>query len=171
MVKSVHICLCIVAALCALPAFAATAQATPKLVCSGTEALSYSPGITNTPSMTALTINENLAPCLSLADPTITAGLANKTISLTTSCTQVLVGSSGTRTFHWSNGQTSTFAFNYVNNVVGGTLVMQEVGQITAGEFSGSAAIGLVEDLGSPVACTQPGGLTNKVGPDTFTVL
>lgn len=142
------------------PAHAASLDVT----CAGTETAGYSPGLLLASQTTAVTVNGILAPCTS-SDPAITAGTYLQHFNSTLSCDTVLAGLSATRIFTWSNGQTSTFAYNRaINNVLGQTTVTF-TGTITAGRFAGDTAIEQVVFVTPNVLqCLAPPGLT-ALGP------
>src|SRR6185312_672421 len=126
---------------CAL-ALAAPASADPvDVTCVTAADLTFSPGLTFTTTPTSITTAGQLGPCVSLSDPTVTSGSHGSTFSRTTSCLGLLNTGPGTRVFHWSNGQTSSFSFSSTSPYVAGQLVTTLRGTITAGEFAGSSAV------------------------------
>ncbi len=164
---------CVAAMLGALAcSAAAAAPAGATTLCTGQQNETFAPGLTNTTQTTTFTATRTLSTCLSLADPTITSGSASTTINAPFNCQSVLANGSSTSTIHWSNGQTSTFSFTYTATTVNGTDQTQETGTITAGEFTGRSAIGLVTVPAlDPLACATSTGVTSLTGLFTLTIL
>jgi hypothetical protein len=148
----------------------APAHALGQLTCAGSSGQTFTPGLTNTPTPTLIEYQDVLGPCVSATDPTLTSGTGSGTRSLTYSCTSLLGGGSATRTFHWNNGQSSTFTYTHTRNVVAGQLVILQTGTITAGEFAGSSAVGTLVLAGDLTACSGSGATTFS-GPLTLNVM
>src|SRR6266702_4310892 len=87
----------------ALPATAAHA-ASVDVTCTGTEVVTFQPGLLLTPQSVDITVNGILAPCTS-SDPGITSGTYRESFTATLSCANLLDGFAGTRVFDWSNGR------------------------------------------------------------------
>jgi hypothetical protein len=158
------------AAACSL-ALAATASADPvDVTCVTSADLSFSPGLTFATTPTSITTAGQLGPCVSVSDPTVTSGTHGSTFSRTTSCVGLLNTGPGTRVFHWSNGQTSSFTFSSTSTYVAGQLVTTLRGTITAGEFAGSSAVQVATFAADLTKCLQPGGLTGATGVGNLTI-
>jgi hypothetical protein len=151
---------------------AAAAPAGATTLCTGHQDETFAPGLTNTSQTTTFTVRRTFSTCLSLADPTITSGSASTTIIAPFSCQSALDSGSSTSTIHWSNGHTSTFSFTYTSITVNGTDQTEETGTITAGEFTGRSAIGVVTTPSlDPTACATSTGVTSLTGLSTLTIL
>lgn len=152
-------------------ALAAPASADPvDVTCVTSADLTFSPGLTLTTTPTSITTAGQLGPCVSVSDPTVTSGSHGSTFSRTTSCVGLLNTGAGTRVFHWSNGQTSTFSFSSTSTYVLGQLVTTLRGTITAGEFAGSSAVQVATFAADLTKCLQPGGLTGATGVGNLTI-
>ena len=138
--------------------------ASGSVTCAGTETVSYQPGLLITPQTSHVVVTGIMAPCTS-SDAGITAGNYQESFSTTLSCSTLLAGRTGTRVFHWSNGQSSTFTFNRALNNVGGQTTVTFTGDIVSGEFSGDTAVEQVTFVTpSTLQCLAPPGLTT-LGP------
>lgn len=149
------------------PAHAAAESVT----CTGTETVSYDPGLTFTQQTVHAVVTGILAPCTS-SNPAVTSGTYGEDFHPTLSCLTLLSGRPGERTFHWSNGQTSTFAFNRVLNNAGGSTTVTFTGTITVGAFSGATVLQQVVFV-TPnlLQCLAAPGLTSLgTGLSTLTI-
>ncbi|MER5549514.1 hypothetical protein [Streptomyces sp. NPDC002589] len=137
---------------------------TVDVTCSGTETVQYNPGLLVTPQTVHVNVTGILAPCSS-SDRGLTAGNYQESFDTTLSCATLLSPRAGTRVFHWSNGQTSTFSFNRALNNAAGQTTVTFTGEITSGEFAGDTAIEQVVFV-TPTAlqCAAPPGVT-ALGP------
>lgn len=149
------------------PAHAASLDVT----CTGTETVTYSPGLLLAEQTVHTTVNGILAPCTS-SDPGITAGTYLEDFSTTLSCTTVLAPRAGTRVFRWSDGSSSTFSFNRALNDVGGQTTVTFTGAITGGRFAGDTAVEQVVFVSlSTLQCLAPPGVTSLgPGPAILTI-
>jgi len=135
------------------------------ITCAGTETQTFSPGLLLTPQTETLTVHSIYNPCVSTADPSITFGTTDFSISLPLSCLDLPRSSSGTMPFNWSNGSQSTFSFNRIATTVGGELVVSETGVITAGEFFGDTVQRTVTGPTlNTLQCVFPPGITSRTG-------
>lgn len=140
------------------------------LTCTETEAVTYSPGLTNAEQLEDVTVDNNLA-CTSLSDPTLTSGHVGGTIhGISRSCTDLLTTSTGTYTIYWNNTRTSAISYTRVPTYADGTLVIVEHGTVTAGEFVGDNSVHVVElvDL-DLTGCDTPPGITGTSGTGVYT--
>ncbi|HEX9545691.1 MAG TPA: hypothetical protein VF942_00045 [Acidimicrobiales bacterium] len=142
----------------------AAGAASVDVTCAGTETVTYDPGLLVTPQTVHVTVTAILAPCSS-SDSSITAGNYVESFNATLSCSTIFSGRAGTRVFNWSNGQTTTFAFNRALNDAGGQTTVTFTGYITSGEFHGDTAVEQVAfATPSTLQCLAPPGLTS-LGP------
>ncbi|MFD7342380.1 hypothetical protein ACFV98_41475 [Streptomyces violascens] len=134
------------------------------VTCTGTETVQYNPGLLVTPQTVHAGVTGLLAPCSS-SDPHVTTGNYAESFSTSLSCTTLLSPRAGTRVFHWSSGQTSTFSFNRTLSNAGGQTTVTLTGHITSGEFAGDTAVEQVVFVTpSTLQCLAPPGLT-ALGP------
>jgi len=161
----------LLAALAAVPLAAGLMLTAPSahaagldVTCTGTETVTYQPGLLLFTQNAAVGVTGILAPCSS-TNPAVTAGNYQENFTAALSCSTLLSGRAGTRVFHWSDGQTSTFAFNRALNNVGGQVTVTFTGNITAGEFAGDTVVEQVVFV-TPnlVQCLAAPGLTS-LGP------
>jgi hypothetical protein len=158
------------AAACAV-VVAAPASADPvDLTCVSSASSTYSPGLSLTTQATSITTAGQLDPCVSVSDPTVTSGTFGSTFTRTTSCLALLDTGTGTRVFHWSNGNTSSFTFSSTSTYVTGQIVTTLRGTITAGEFAGSSAVQVVAFVADLTKCLLPGGVTGSTGVGDLTI-
>jgi hypothetical protein len=133
--------------------------------CTETEAVTYSPGLSNTEELEDVTVDNNLT-CTSLSDPTLRSGHVGATVDgIARSCTDLLSTSSGSYTIYWNNGRTSTISYTRVPDYADGSLVITEDGTVTAGEFYGDTSVHVAElaDLDLTACDTSP-GITSTSG-------
>ena len=135
------------------------------LTCTGTQTVTFSPGLLLTPQKTEIQANTSLEACLSASDGTVASGTSTSSRSSDISCVTLDEATSSTRTFRWSNGNTSTFAFNQTVTRATGVTVVTQTGTIVAGEFAGDAAVLTVTEAQLNVTqCLAPPGITGESG-------
>jgi hypothetical protein len=166
-----------VAAVAALGVAAAPASATSLVSCTvGSEHLTLTPGVTNTPQTVTVAFTDTygspLVPCVS-SDPTVTGGTAVVSFPLPdATCQDPLTTLPGSQVITWSNGQRSTFSFETTITEVEGETVSTNTGTITAGEFAGGTAEEtIVQGPPNPLACLTPGGARTLDGLMAFEVV
>jgi hypothetical protein len=167
----------------ASPAVAAPTPAPAKALslatCAGTNKVTYTPGLTNTPHPTTLDGTTSL-DCVSLTPgvPLALHGtITGHGAGVELSCAVLEAASSGTSTVKWtSNGQpygSSTYAWNSsVSPGADGTTVTTLTGKIGSGVFKNAtiviATVRLNTDL---AACQTEQGLTSRSGLLTATIV
>jgi hypothetical protein len=124
----------------------------------------YTPGITFTPRLNHISSAGVLGPCVS-TDPTLTSGKYQGSGDGTVSC----IGGtfSGTVTYYWNNGRTSTVDYSaIVGTRLGAETVVAYRGMVTAGEFAGYSYTSPLTALTLvPLSCLGPSGVTSTSGP------
>jgi hypothetical protein len=144
----------------------------PHLTCVGTQTATFTPGLLLTPRTVSTKLSSVFSPCVSPDDPTLTSGTLSLTFTTSQSCLDLPYAASGTKTYHWNNGQSSSFTFNAVAQNLGGQFVVVSTGTITAGQFAGSPA---VEQITGPTAelldCLAPPGLTSRFNTVVLEIL
>ena len=157
-----------VAASAASPAHAAHALSVD-VTCAGTETVTYAPGVLLTPQSVHVTVTGILAPCTS-SDSSVVSGSYMEDFTATLSCATLLSGRAGTRTFNWSGGQSSTFAFNRALNNAGGQTTVTFTGNIAGGEFAGDTGLEQATFVTlSTLQCLASPGVTS-LGPGPVVV-
>lgn len=139
--------------------------------CTGTHAVSFSPPLTNTPQPVTVSVDNDFPLCLSLADPTLTSGWSRHSVVSNVSCTSLLTSGSANDRFAWSNGQTSTFAFDFAVTLVNGSQVIEQLGTIAAGEFAGAEGVGVATLPALDLGACAGAGLRRVSGPYLLTIV
>lgn len=154
------------------PAAQAAPAALGDLVCpAGNQAVSFSPGLTNTSKTTTITYNATLGVCASLTHPEITSGGSAGTVVAPYSCLDLLNTSTGTQTFTWNTGQSSVLSYTRTVTILNGQTVITLTGTITSGLFTGGHAVfTVVEPALQLTACETPQGLTSQAGVTTLVI-
>ncbi|MEV5240403.1 hypothetical protein AB0K89_15070 [Streptomyces cinnamoneus] len=158
------------------------------LVCAGTVAASYAPGLTFAPRATSVA-SRAVVGCPLSTDSRFASATFGGDSAGTLSC--LLGPASGTLTFHWGNGKgrgkgkgkasphhgdpgdtTSTASIHSLAAVrPNGNIVTVSTGTITDGAFKGATVVTEVTLLASgQAACLTPQGLTSASGPTTVTI-
>ncbi|MEH6375484.1 hypothetical protein V7793_14260 [Streptomyces sp. KLMMK] len=151
------------------------------LVCAGTVAASYSPGLIFAPKVTSVT-SRAVVGCPLSTDSRFTSATFGGDSAGTLSC--LLGPASGTLTFHWGDGKgkgkasphhgdtTSTASIRSLAAVrPNGNIVTVSRGTITDGAFKGASVVTEVTLLAShQAACLTPQGLTSASGPTTVII-
>ena len=153
---------------------ASPAHAATLLTCAGAQSVTYSPGLTNAPQPVALHVENTFQPCLNLTHPLeLRTGTASTNLpAVSRTCSSVLEARPGTRVIHWSTGTTSTFTFiAEATSLAGGAVQVVQQGSITAGEFQGATAIGVVVLASTEFANCATTGVTSQGGAMTLTLL
>ena len=159
-----------VLAVAGLSVSASSAHAASSTTCTGSSAVSYSPGMTNTPQTISWTEGDTYT-CTS-TDTSLTA--ASGTIGATSpglSCSGggVVLPTEfapSDYTISWNNSQSSTLTFTSGDNVlILGTEQVTLLGTVTSGEFTGAAAtIVLILPVLNPLQCLTSQGVTSQSG-------
>lgn len=146
---------------------AAPAHATVgDMVCAGSESVSWSPALTNSPQSTTVTANRLYGPCTSLSVPGITSGSVSATIPTTSSCVSLLSSRPVSFTITWNTGQTSTVSGNAAANIAAAVLTVTITGIVAGGVFTGDAVVQTVVAPATDILlCTLGlGTLSNMYG-------
>lgn len=153
-----------------LPATHATAGVALATCSLGSTATTYSPGVRTQTATVQVDVQGHLNVCVS-TDPGASTGTYTEHAAVPLACLQLLAQGTGTRTFTWQDGTTSTFAFTRVVDDVNGELVNTFTGTITTGKFAGHLATQVVAALADLTACETPQGLTGTEGTGTLTIV
>jgi hypothetical protein len=139
------------------------AAAAAKITCTGTQTVTYSPGLSQ--RLREVTVHgvTTLSRCVSPADPRITAGRSTFRATGRLSCDAG--GYSGTRKIVWTNGRTSTMSFTSMFSPNDGQGVVTVKGEVTDGEFTGQRWTATFTMFTTrPGACATREGLPTAAG-------
>jgi hypothetical protein len=161
----------------AMAAGGGSASAASLVTCTGTEQITFTPGLKNTKGTVSNQIEDrfgsSLVPCVS-SDPSLHRGTSSFTFLGEGSCLEPAFVADVSQDILWDNGQTSTFAFTTRNTIVNGITASLNTGTITAGEFAGASATLIIAEtptLAELLACASPAGLSSFSGPLTFAIV
>ncbi|KPI10686.1 hypothetical protein OV450_8505 [Actinobacteria bacterium OV450] len=136
----------------------------------GNQVTSYSPPMTNTPTLTTGDIHTDFGPCVS-SDLTLLTGSMDVHYTRIRSCTDPLSSGPNDFTIHWNNGKSSYLDLEATRSYVNGNFVMVVTGVVASGEFQGNKVVGeLVLATFNQVACTTT-GVTQTEGNFTISIL
>lgn len=150
-----------------------SADAVSLLTCGASQTATFSPSLKTTPQSVAVAVQTQYGPCVNAANLLeLRTGTAHAAFPpATLSCDGLLVASPGQRTITWSTGGTSTFSFTAIGNTIaGGVLQVTQTGSITAGEFSGSTAVGVLLLAAGTLDACDTTGVSSLAGPGTLTI-
>ncbi|WP_027006709.1 hypothetical protein [Conexibacter woesei] len=169
--SSMRHALLIATSVIALAVLGGTGTAAATTNCDGLTNLRYTPGLTFTPQSATLAASSVYARCVSTDRPDITGGTYSANLTNpAASCLNLLGSTSGTRTYHWNTGETSTVTYVDTNSVVAGNLVVEQLGTVTSGVFAGQTSSGTLTLTGNFLNCLTPGGLTTLAGPNVLLI-
>jgi len=163
----------LVATSVAAPASAAAAAPLISVVCTGSNEIHYSPGLTNTSQTVTISGQDNATVCVDLAQPLRQLSfVAPFSGSFTTSCTALLSGGTGTQTLQWNTGETSLWHWTFqIANTVNGQLLAIADGPITSGRYAGAQMRQVVTETAADLtACSTPEGMTENGGPSNWVI-
>jgi hypothetical protein len=144
---------------------AASAHAASTTTCTGSSAISYSPGLTNTPQTVTYSETDTYSSCTS-TDTSLTAGSSSVNVTLTgASCNGGGVFPATTYTISWNNGQSSTISLTFTDLIILGTEQVTGVGTVTSGELTGGVVtIVWLYPVLNPLQCLTSQGVTSQSG-------
>jgi hypothetical protein len=135
------------------------------VTCVGTEPTTFTPGLLLTTQTGTIHSETNLDNCVSISDPTLTAGSGVIDVTVPLSClNNVSVFGPRTETITWNNGQSSTLVFTQEASVVVGVqFTLTSTGTVTSGQFAGKAAVAQrVGPTPNLLDCLAPPGVTSR---------
>lgn len=143
---------------------ASSAHAASSTTCTGSSALSYSPGLTFTSQSVSWSVSDTYS-CTS-TDTSLTAGGFSVNLSGTASCnTPGIVPPQTSITINWNNSQSSTLTLTGTDVIIDGTEQVTAAGTVTSGEFTGGAVtIVWVYPVLNPLQCLTSQGVTSQSG-------
>jgi hypothetical protein len=143
------------------------------VVCEGSQTVTYSPPLTNTPQQITTQRNVNLS-CTSLLTA-ISSGNGSSVFPETTSCLLSVTppNTVSTFTYNWNTGQSSTVTFssNTVVHAANGTTTVTALGSITSGYGQGALATRVVVSPALSLTACATTGITQQTGITTLTLL
>lgn len=149
------------------------AHAASSTTCTGSSAVSYSPGMTFTRQTISWTLTDTYSSCTS-TDSSLTAGGLSKNITGEASCDDgVGLLPATSITISWNNSQSSTVTLTTVTDaLVLGSEQVTAVGTVTSGEFAGDdVTIVWVYAVLNPLQCMTSQGVTSQSGIVTVEIV
>lgn len=156
------------------------AQLLPIVVCSGTDSVTYSPGVTYTPASITSSIDRKLTTCVHLvAPPLFMTGTRQGQVTATFSCSDLLADRAGVGRIDWANGESTTYDFTGTVTFVNGNVTLTTSGTVVSGRYLGKtvSTVSVYTPLlgDEPVdfvdGCNSEDGLTSLSGVISFTIL
>lgn len=106
------------------------------------QTVTYTPPLTNTPTLASSQQVGQYGPCVSLSVPDLTSGTRSNTAPpRLRSCLDLLDPAPFTWTIIWNTGQTSTVSGTANSNIAGAVLVVTLTGTVTSGLFAGDTFV------------------------------
>lgn len=149
------------------------------LVCTGTHAATWTPGVTSNPNTIQVGAQSNWTCANASGGPVILNAASTSSFNATFSCGSIFAPVTATWTITWTDldghpkGQ-SQYQFTARVTAVENNLVIAAPGSITGGQFAGATVVGsfILENLAATVqnGCNVPGGVTNGSGASTLTI-
>jgi hypothetical protein len=155
----------------------AASAAPADVICTGQEAVNYSPGLTSAPRDTTVTINGLLG---SAGNPGLCVALGKRITSATyrevfnrpsASCVQALFNGPGSRVIVWGDGRSSIFTFSAQIQTLPVASLVTLTGTITSGEFTDRRAVETIQiPQLDPLQCSTT-GIVNSIALATLVIL
>jgi hypothetical protein len=140
------------------------AAAVGDLVCTASSMVTYSPGLTLTPSTQTITYNINYSGCTSTTGATVASGNRSGTATLTRSCLTLTPSIAFVNTVTWDDATTSTVSGTATEAYVAGQIVYGVIATVTAGRFNGDSVVeSLAVSSLNLLACATT-GVTSETG-------
>jgi hypothetical protein len=132
--------------------------------CTGSQTVTYTPGLTDQPREVTVNGKADLTRCVSSSDPTISQATSTFSATGTFSCTSGR--RAGTRRITWNNGNTSTLSSTSTVSVNGAKSLVLIKGMVVDGEFKGAPWTGtFIMFSTKPQDCLTAQGLTTASAP------
>ncbi|WP_426745074.1 hypothetical protein VZQ01_27045 [Myxococcus faecalis] len=159
----------------ALPVHQALAQAAVVSCPSGTNSVTFNPGLTNEPQDVLITGETTYSLCATVLGPRVTTATwsVGPVLFPGNSCDNFLSTYRSTLTLQWDTGETSTVLFTTVKVALQSTtFAFVQTGTVTSGKFAGNRAVQTITYLNEDLenGCNSPSGLTRLDGPATLTI-
>ncbi|MEV0351457.1 hypothetical protein AB0H88_37260 [Nonomuraea sp. NPDC050680] len=137
--------------------------------CTGSQTVTYAPGLTDQPREVTVNGKAVLTGCVSSSDPTISQATSTFSATGTFSCTSGR--RVGTRRIMWNNGNTSTLSSTTAVSVNGAESLVSIKGMVVDGEFKGAQWAGtFVMFSTKPQDCLTAQGLATASGPVVLSI-
>lgn len=160
-------CLVAGALMFAGPAKATTTSGLLDVTCTvpSSEATSYNPPLTLTPTDVTFSSTIHYGPCISLSRPDVTSGSRSlQVLTPQRTCLTLLETADSNFAITWNTGEISTISGMRIASVVGAVLAVTVTGTVTSGPFSGDSVIqtsvGPATDV---LACTLGLGTVSSI--------
>ena len=140
-------------------------NAASSTTCTGSSAITYSPGLTNTPQTVNYGETDTYSSCTS-TNTSLTAGSSSTNITLPgASCNGTGIFPSTSYTISWNNGPPSMITLTFTDVIIGGTEQVTGVGTVTSGQFTGGVVtIVWLYPVLNPLLCATSQGVTSQSG-------
>ncbi|GGT46775.1 hypothetical protein ACFFV7_28665 [Nonomuraea spiralis] len=137
--------------------------------CTGSQTVTYTPGLTDQPREVTVSGKDPLIECVSSSDPTIFQATSTFSATGTFSCTSGT--RAGSRRITWNNGNTSTLSSTSTVSLNGAESLVLIKGVVVDGEFRGARWTGTFTMFSTkPQACLTAQGLAGVSGPLTLSI-
>ncbi|MFI7229162.1 hypothetical protein ACIBO5_38600 [Nonomuraea angiospora] len=137
--------------------------------CTGSQTVTYTPGLTDQPREVTVSGKAALTRCVSSSDPTISQATSSFSATGTFSCTSGT--RAGTRRITWNNGNTSTLSSTSTVSVNGAESLVLIKGIVVDGEFKGAQWAGTFTMFRTkPQGCLTAQGLATASGPVVLSI-
>ncbi|MFI9595039.1 hypothetical protein [Nonomuraea sp. NPDC052265] len=152
-----------------VPATAGARAAIGVTECTGSQTVTYTPGLTDRAREVTVDGKAPLLECVSSSDPTLSRATSTFSATGTFSCTSGT--RAGSRRITWNNGSTSTLSSTSAVSVNGAESLVSIKGVVVDGEFKGARwTATFVMFSAKPQACLTERGLAAVSGPLTLSI-
>ncbi|RZU49457.1 hypothetical protein EV385_1207 [Krasilnikovia cinnamomea] len=152
-------------ALAAAPAAAAAGD----LVCTVSKTVTFSPGVTFTPTSQTVTFSVSYSGCTSTTGaPVTSSGFSGQTTE-TRSCASLPPPQSATKTLVWDDSSTSTIEYTTTGVDTGGQTIYTRSGTVTAGRFTGDSFVEVTSQNSFDALACLTTGVTSQTGTGVVT--
>ncbi|HEU5469858.1 MAG TPA: hypothetical protein VFV67_04340 [Actinophytocola sp.] len=139
------------------------------LACTVSSTITYSPGITLTPSNQTVTWSVQYSGCTSTTGATVTTGSRGGSITRERSCLAVEPPLDGTRTITWNDATTSVVDSTGLAVDAGGQTVYTITGTVISGRFTGDTFLEVVTQSSLNLLACATTGVTSQTGTGAVT--
>ncbi|GAA4419601.1 hypothetical protein GCM10023169_10430 [Georgenia halophila] len=141
------------------------------VLCTGTNVIKYSPGVTYEERTVQISGQDDATACVDVFAPAQALSfVAPFSGTFTTSCASLFTGGTGTQTLIWNTGETSRWSWTmHFSTNLNGQLVSIADGPITSGRYAGAELrqVVTVTTL-DQTACSSDNGLQETGGPSNW---
>jgi hypothetical protein len=142
------------------------------LTCTATSTVTYSPGLTLTPTLQTVTFNVSYSGCTSLfGTSSVTSGSRHGSVQDTRSCLALPANTTQSFPVDWNTGPDSQVTGSTQSVVAGGQVVHTITGSVASGQFAGDTFIEEINQLSLNLTqCALPGGVKSQTGVGAVTL-